>query len=272
MKPSESLHSLPTRCPRPLRSRCSCAHPLGLYPFLSIFRPGGVHAANRSTTRALGRLAKSALSSVSRPPRLRLKGSSLMSRTPLPSSPSTRHRPRLLPTSGDGLTCSSVLTIFGGREPRRITPWIGRAILSSVKRSGSSAAFARRLEVLWFGQVSRATWLAAQGWGPPHGAAAWRGARRSTPSQCTERAGTTNSLRSDRESPGALPRTDPQAFHDAGWVVEVVSGPGRELADLEPSVRGHPIPMIRDPRPAKDIVGLLAWCRLLIGLVETSSF
>jgi glycosyltransferase involved in cell wall biosynthesis len=50
-----------------------------------------------------------------------------------------------------------------------------------------------------------------------------------------------------------------------GWDVHIASTPGPRLAELErlPGITTHPIPMVRDPSPARDLRALFRWVRML---------
>jgi hypothetical protein len=79
----------------------------------------------------------------------------------------------------EGTTVGGLLLDLGdGRAPRELPVALARAVVESAKRAGRlhppTAANARRLELLWFGQEQDSSWLTAAGWRPPVGLEEWR--------------------------------------------------------------------------------------------------
>ena len=145
-----------------------------------IYRPPGVHDSNRRVTQVTARLARSRLSSVARPA----------------TSPSAQ---ALLGNVGDaiaylalvedrpasvvlhpweGMTTAGLLAALGDRQPLVLPRVVAKVIVAALTQVGrvvpAMAANARRVEVLWFGQVQGDSWLSSHGWEPPHGLEAWR--------------------------------------------------------------------------------------------------
>ena len=142
-------------------------------PAAVIYRPPGVHGESRSVTRSLARLSASPASSVASPgdsnaPQVLIRdvadAVAFLALCPHSPPPIVHHPP-------SGLTTSGILRLLsGGREPRHVPLQAARFLISLAHTAGlvspSSAAHARRLEVLWCGQDQAPSWLTAQGWHP----------------------------------------------------------------------------------------------------------
>jgi len=229
---------------------------------VTIVRPTGVHAKERPTTQRLARLAASRFASVAKPeapsPQALLSNvaSAIAFVAEHPSPPTHVAYPN------EGLTCALLLEALGGKSPRQIPARPAEWLLRTLALVGARSALLRRLQVLWFGQPTRAAWLLSQGWRPPDRIEAWTALGSSLAKEAVSEPpaivlGVTESLQVPY-----LGRT-PEAFVEAGWSVHVVSGPGIELERKTTSVATHPVPMVRDPRPMSDAVALLRWCQLL---------
>lgn len=143
-----------------------------------ILRPTSVHAAQRSLTRGLARLARSPVATVmgtgdAPTPQVLVEN--------VAAAVAYLCRGVLCPPGvvlqpWEGLTTGGFLRLMGGHEPRRIPTPVARAALCSARRwaSGERAyAYRRRLELLWCGQAQVSGWLAEQGFVPPAGIGAW---------------------------------------------------------------------------------------------------
>lgn len=145
-----------------------------------VYRPPGVHGAQRRVTRQTARLARSPLSSVASPG-IGLAPQALIGNVAdaiaflALSEPAP---PRIVNHPAEGLTVTDILELLGGRSPTHIPAPVARALVrltASVggRLSSSLAATARRLEVLWFGQEQGVSWLSGAGWAPPEGHDGW---------------------------------------------------------------------------------------------------
>jgi nucleoside-diphosphate-sugar epimerase len=145
-----------------------------------IYRPPGVHGADRRVSRMTARIARSRFSSVARP------GTSPTPLTLLPNiadaiaflATTPQQPPIIVAHPWEGLTTSSVLSLLGDRQPVQIPAPLARAVVAALKVAGKAfaplAGNARRVEMLWFGQGQADSWLTAAGWRPPAGESAWR--------------------------------------------------------------------------------------------------
>lgn len=166
---------------------------LHYHPGSVVYRPVGVHAADRPVTRQIARLARSPLSTVTRP------GDRPTAQTLLPNVASavaflatTQGRPPTIVSHPfEGLTTTALLTALGGRPPRQLPHALGRAVVMGMACSErvlpGLAGHRRRLEMLWFGQRQAASWLTEAGWSPPFGRQGWDdlGRHLSGPAQST---------------------------------------------------------------------------------------
>lgn len=143
-----------------------------------ILRPTSVHAAQRSLTRDLARLARSPLATVAAPgdaPTPQVLVENVASAVAYLCRPTVRP-PAVVLQPWEGWTTSGFLRLMGGREPRRVPRPIATAALCSARRcarTGRAYAYSRRLELMWCGQAQVPGWLAAQGFVPPAGIGSW---------------------------------------------------------------------------------------------------
>jgi nucleoside-diphosphate-sugar epimerase len=143
-----------------------------------ILRPTSVHAAQRSLTRGLARLARSPLASVMGPgdgPTPQVLVENVASAVAYLCRPSVQP-PAVVLQPWEGWTTRGFLRLMGGREPRRVPGPVANAVLCSARRcarSGRPYAYRRRLELLWCGQAQVPGWLAEQGFVPPAGIGTW---------------------------------------------------------------------------------------------------
>lgn len=144
-----------------------------------IYRPPGVHAAHRSVTRAIGRVARSALSTTAAPgsdnTAQALLGNvadavAFLALTELDVPPIVAH-------PSEHLSTSEFLTLLGGHPPRLVPRRIARAVVTTASMAGRMnprvAANARRLEMLWLGQDQDTSWLTRAGWSAPINRSGW---------------------------------------------------------------------------------------------------
>lgn len=145
-----------------------------------VFRPPGVHAASRSVSKSLARVARSPFSSVASPgnvgsPQALVDnvGDAIAYLALCNERP-----PTVVMYPSEGVTTASLLTSLGGKAPRQLPRFLAKAIIAVVTRAGSRSARvtanARRLEMMWFGQGQALSWLTSQGWTPPVGPTGWR--------------------------------------------------------------------------------------------------
>ncbi len=149
-------------------------------PATVVYRPPSVHALDRRVSRMTARIARSPISSVAR------SGSSPSPQTLLKNvadaiaflATTELQPPAIVAHPSEGLTTASVLTFLGGRPPLEIPRALAKAVVAMLVASGKAvpqiAANARRVEMLWFGQLQAPSWLTDVGWSPPDGHDAWR--------------------------------------------------------------------------------------------------
>ncbi|MDT0262074.1 NAD-dependent epimerase/dehydratase family protein [Jatrophihabitans lederbergiae] len=142
------------------------------WPGLVLYRPQGVHGPGRQVTRSLTRLARSPLASVAAP-----------GDQPTPQAPvanvadataflalTQRTPPRIVLHPWEGLTTASLLQHLGGRRPVRIPAVCARYIVAALRTVGRrhprTAANARRVQMMWFGQAVEPSWMTDAGWRP----------------------------------------------------------------------------------------------------------
>lgn len=145
-----------------------------------IYRPPGVHASNRAVTQSLARVACSSLAVVASP------GSAPSPQALAPNvgdavawlALSALEPPHVVIHPSEGVTAASLLSDLGGREPRRIPHRLARATVGIAFLLGRAnpgiLGYARRLEVLLFGQGQAESWLKENGWHPPLGPESWQ--------------------------------------------------------------------------------------------------
>lgn len=148
-------------------------------PSAVIYRPPGVHSADREVTRAVSRLAASRLSSVAAPGSANAAQALLLNVADaiafLAVHPDTP--PPVVSHPSEGMSTADLLRTLGGRDPLRVPEPMARAVLVVALLAGRLSpplmANARRLEVMWFGQGQAASWLTEAGWAPVAGPDAW---------------------------------------------------------------------------------------------------
>lgn len=146
-----------------------------------VYRPPSVHAPDRRVTRMTGRIARSRIASVARPadaptPQALLPNvaSAVAHLATCQADP-----PEVVIHPWEGLTTAGLMRVLGGRDPKVLPRWLARTVVSAMGALGRAAprfaADARRVEMLWFGQIQADSWLTSAGWTPPAGLDAWQG-------------------------------------------------------------------------------------------------
>jgi len=143
-----------------------------------ILRPGSVHGAGRRVTSTLTHFARSRLSSVAgtgeQPSPQSLVANVAGAIVLLVEADDA---PRVVLQPWEGVTTGSLLRRLGGREPHHVPAAAARAALGPLRAAGAASpaaqAWARRLELLWFGQLQAQGYLDRIGFQPQHGDAAW---------------------------------------------------------------------------------------------------
>ena len=143
------------------------------------FRPTSVHGPGRRVTRSLVRLLGSPAASVAgagdRPTPQVLVGN--VADAVAFVATTDEEVPGVVLHPWEGLTTSGLVRLLGGRDPRHVPTPVARAIVGAAYVAGKgverSAAVARRLEMLWFGQQQTQGWLEDR-WSPVDGEQAWR--------------------------------------------------------------------------------------------------
>ncbi len=144
-----------------------------------VYRPPGVHGADRRITRTLVAVARSPLASVAAPgtaptPQAHIDnvGDAVAFLAVCPEQP-----PAIVMHPWEGFTTASLLHLLGAREPLLVPRRVATAVTSLLHRVGTRvepvAANARRLEIIWHGQRQAGSWLERAGWTPPAGDDAW---------------------------------------------------------------------------------------------------
>jgi len=137
----------------------------------TIFRPGGVHGASRSVTRAIARLAQSPIAIAPRTPQP--SPQALIENVASAAAWLAVHDgslPKVVHHPSEGMTTHSVLQLLGGKEPRlvpdRVADLVLAAGLSASHTAPPLAGLERRLSTLWAGQRQAPSWLTQAGWRP----------------------------------------------------------------------------------------------------------
>lgn len=235
---------------------------------ITIYRPPGVHSAEREVTRKLARLAGSFAATVAG------DGSSSSPQSLLPNVADAvrflllaESPPSVVAHPWEGQTTSSILkNLSGGRSPVRVPRTIAHLLLTCGRILRVNPAHVRRLEVLWFGQQISQSWLETAGWQATLGENGW--------AQLGEQVREGEEMSGQKSHPRIvlavtasmqipyLGRT-PQAFVDDGWDVHVVAGSGPELTSLDGGLTSHALDMVRDPSPWQDTKSTIGWLRLI---------
>jgi len=145
-----------------------------------IYRPASVHAVDRRVTRMTAAIARSPLATVAgsgnQPTPQALLSNVADAIAHLATS---EHQPPIIVTHPwESLTTAQVLTLLGGKPPKRIPIFLARSVVAVLRIAGRGyepvAANARRVEMLWFGQKQATSWLSLDGWTPCAGQEEWK--------------------------------------------------------------------------------------------------
>lgn len=142
-------------------------------PRIVILRPGSVHGAGRRVTRTLASFARSPLCSVagdgSAPTPQNLVQNVAAALVHLVDAPDP---PAIVLQPWEGVTTASLLRELGAREPHHLPVGAAHAALAPLRMAGAvnptAQAWARRLELLWFGQRQAPGYLDHIGSSPEH--------------------------------------------------------------------------------------------------------
>ena len=145
------------------------------------YRPPSVHAPGRRVTRMIARIAGSPLATVAG------RGDSPSPQAQLPNvaaaiaflATTEQSPPDVVVHPSEGVTTGGLMRdLSGGREPRHLPPAMARSVVRLAKLAGRAhrptAANARRIELLWFGQAQSVSWLDDAGFVPPVGPEGWK--------------------------------------------------------------------------------------------------
>ena len=144
------------------------------------YRPPSVHAPQRRVTRMIGRIARSRFATVARPgtqpsPQALLPNvaAAVAYLATCPATP-----PAVVVHPWEGVTAAGLLeALSGGRAPLLLPRSVARLVVFLIKLIGKvhqpTAANARRVELLWFGQGQAPSWLDGQGFAPAVDKAGW---------------------------------------------------------------------------------------------------
>lgn len=143
------------------------------------FRPTSVHGPGRAVTQTLSRALRSPFASVAGigdRPTPQVLVANVADAVAYVATTDQRPPPVVL-HPWEGLTTAGLVRLLGRREPRHIPESLAGAVVASGyrvgQRSGAASGFARRLDMMWFGQPQEPGWLETR-WRPPHGHDAWK--------------------------------------------------------------------------------------------------
>lgn len=145
-----------------------------------VYRPPGVHGAERPVTSTVARLARSKFACVaadgsdnSAQALIENVADAIAYLATCEDSP-----PRIVAHPSEGLTTARLLENLGGKSPAVIPRFLAHAIVSVGFLVGRVLPFtlghARRVEMLWFGQDQADSWLTQSGWSAKKGPESWQ--------------------------------------------------------------------------------------------------
>lgn len=233
---------------------------------ISILRPTSVHGPGRRVTAQVAKVASSPLSSIAHParptPQTRVQ---TVAKSALFLATFTGTPPPITLTPDENLTTRSFLATLGSREPRRIPATAARTVIAIFNGmspvSPRFAAYARRLDMLWFGQERESGWLDDRGLVPSH--AGWRDLAEHLNRRQAPRVlfGVTSGA-----SVRGFFRGQHRFLQSRGWDVYLTcngdSNP--EIFATEEGATYLPIMATRAPRPTKDLRTLASLLKVII--------
>lgn len=144
------------------------------------YRPPSVHAPGRRVTRMVSRIARSPMATVAG------RGDRPTPQAQLPNvaaaiaflATTEQTPPPVVVHPTEGVTTGGLMRdLSGGREPRHLPPPLARLVVRLATLVGRvhrpTAANARRIELMWFGQEQSSSWLDGAGFTPPVGHEGW---------------------------------------------------------------------------------------------------
>jgi len=141
-----------------------------------VIRPTSVHHRDRRVTRSLAGLARSPLSSVAgrgTTPTPQVHLDNVAAAVAFCCRPEVRP-PRVVLQPAEGFTTAGFLRTLGaGHRPRRLPRGAASAAVGALYLRQATTGWARRLEMLWFGQRQRPVWLEEAGFRSPFAQADW---------------------------------------------------------------------------------------------------
>jgi nucleoside-diphosphate-sugar epimerase len=145
-----------------------------------IYRPPSVHAESRRITGAITRVAASPFNYVpdgrDQPSPQALLENVAAAVAFLATT--ENQPPRVVHHPWEGVTVQSLFEDLGGKAPKQAPRVLLRLLDLSLRATGflipRLRPHARRLEMLWFGQVQGASWLSQIGWVPAVGQQRWK--------------------------------------------------------------------------------------------------
>lgn len=235
---------------------------------VAILRPTSVHGPERPITQKVAKLAASPVSSIAGSPRPSpqtrvdtvARSALYLAMHPAP--------PRITLTPDEGITTDSLLRTLGNREPKRVPVGIAKNIVRTLNLLGTAnariGAYARRLEMLWFGQRRTSSWLDNRGLVPPN--TGW-GRLGADVAAVTKRPSVFFGVTSGASARGFF-RGQFRFLESRGWRVLFSSNDDhspQQFADEE-GVTYIPIRATRRPDPLRDAVTLVSLVWRLIKL------
>lgn len=149
------------------------------HPGCIVYRPPGVHGVNRRITQKLSTLADSPLSTVAGTGKANTPQALIENVADAISHLATHPQqpPPIVSHPSEGLTTDLLLRLLGRKPPRKIPENVARFVVDFAYKASSVnpnlKGHARRLELLWFGQMQAESWLTQAGWIPPFGLSSW---------------------------------------------------------------------------------------------------
>lgn len=138
-----------------------------------IYRPPSVHAPDRRVTQLTIKVAKSPFTSVAAPPSAPTPQALVENVGDAVAFLATckQEPPLIVIHPWEGVTTAGLLRTLSGVDPRVLPRALAKALTAFGTAIGrlapAVAANARRLEMIWFGQLQAESWLTSQGWTPP---------------------------------------------------------------------------------------------------------